>query len=77
MATMATGDDARWHAVREVARELASVQAVLGDALRLSIDGRNADALPAVEVLVHEVERLLVRTLAAFAEVGAPEPAAG
>ena len=56
-----------WQSVQDAVDQLVSVQTVLIDALRLSIENRNAEAHPALEVLVHEVEGLLRQLLDSLA----------
>lgn len=57
-----------WQSVQDAVDQLASVQTVLSDALRLSIESRNAEAVPALKVLAQEVEQLLHRVLDSFAD---------
>ena len=55
-----------WQIVEEAYNSLVKVRAAFDDALALVIDGRNAGALPVIELLASEVEHLTRALLAAF-----------
>ena len=55
-----------WKSIDEAYSRLLSVRAVCDKALAVAIEGRNGGALPALELLVDEVEQLTRAVLAAF-----------
>lgn len=58
-----------WQFIEEAFGRLLKVREVFDNAVAAAIDGRNAGALPVLEVLANEVDQLAREVLAAFGSV--------